>query len=94
MHDLDDGLPAGLGRFDVIVCQRFRDPRLYGAIAVALQPGGIAIVTVLSAVGLDGEPGPFHAPAGELPAAFSSCSLDVLVDREADGLASVVARRR
>ncbi len=30
------------------------------------RPGGVAIITVLSAVGLDGTPGEFHAPAGEL----------------------------
>ncbi len=93
VHDLDDGLPDDLGRFDVVVCQRFRDPRLYGAIADALQPGGIAIVTVLSAVGLEGEPGPFHAPAGELRAAFTSPALEMLVDREAAGVASVVVQR-
>lgn len=94
VHDADSGLPDDVGPFDVVVCQRFRDTSLYLPIIEALSPGGIGIVTVLSAVGLDGEPGPFHAPAGELREAFSTGATDVLIDRERHGVASIVFRRR
>ena len=50
------------------------------------------MVTVLSAVGAD-EPGPFHAPAGELARAFSRPDVDVAFSAEADGQASVVVSR-
>lgn len=97
--DLDLGLPAtvappGHPGFDVILCQRFRSPALYEPIVNHLRPGGVAIVTVLSAVGLGTDPGPFHAPAGELHTAFTRPDTDLLLDAEADGTASVVVRRR
>jgi SAM-dependent methyltransferase len=88
-HDLDAGLP-GPGPYDVVVVQRFRSPTLYPALAAALAPGGLLVVTVLSEV--DEGPGPWRATAGELQAAFGS--LDVLVHREANGEASLVARLR
>lgn len=94
VHDLDTGLPDGIGRFDVVVCQRFRDTTLYGPILDAVRPGGIGIVTVLSAVGLDGEAGPFHAPAGELRDRFEGTHTEVLDERESAGVASIVFRRR
>ena len=88
-HDLDTGLPAELGSgFAVVVCQRFRDPRLYPALAGALAPGGLLALTVLSRTG--GEDGPFRAGPGELAAAFGG--LEVLVDRDADGEATLLAR--
>lgn len=97
--DLDDGLDAVLdrpddtpARFDVIVCQRFRAPHLYPAFVERLAPGGIAIVTVLSQVGAS-DPGPFHAPAGELRQAFDRDDVERLRHLEADGQASVVVRR-
>jgi SAM-dependent methyltransferase len=89
-HDLDRGLPAVCtGPYDVVVCQRFRDPDRYGALAAVLAPGGLVAVTVLSEVG--GTAGPFRAPPGELRASFAR--LELLVDREVDGEATVVARR-
>lgn len=88
-HDLDAGLPVP-DRYDVVVCQRFRDPMLYPELARRLVPGGLLVVTVLSEAGAG--PGPWRAPAGELAAAFAA--LDVLVHREADGEASIVARSR
>jgi 2-polyprenyl-3-methyl-5-hydroxy-6-metoxy-1,4-benzoquinol methylase len=88
-HDLDAGLHVGCaGPYDVVVCQRFRDPARYPELAARLAPGGLLVVTVLSEVG-EG-PGPFRAPAGELPAAFGH--LDVLHHGERDGEASLVAR--
>ena len=91
--DLDDGLPADLRRLDVVVCQRFRDVRLYPAIVDALAPGGTGIVTVLSVVDREGPPGAFHAAAGELMAAFDRRDTEVIHHAEAAGLASVVFRR-
>lgn len=89
-RDLEVGLPDGcFGPYDVVVCQRFRDPRLYGALAGLVAAGGLLVVTVLSEVG-EGE-GRYRAPAGELLAAFDG--LDVLAHREGDGEASLVARR-
>lgn len=89
-HDLDEGLPSDcIGPYDVVVCQRFRDPALYAQLSGCLTVGGLLVVTVLSAVG-DG-PGPWRATAGELLAAFAG--LEVLTHREGDGEASIVARR-
>ena len=88
-HDLDRGLPAGCaGPYDVVVCQLFRDPARYEDLAAALVPGGLLAVTVLSEVGA--APGPFRASPGELRAAFSG--LEVLLDREGDGEAMLLAR--
>jgi SAM-dependent methyltransferase len=92
--DLDDGLPDDLGSFDVIVCQRFRDPRLYASMIDRLSPGGIVIVTVLSNVGTV-DPGPFHAPAGELSGAFGADErCEIVRSWEGEGVAHVVGRRR
>lgn len=92
--DLDAGLPTDLDHVDVVICQRFRHPNLFPAIVDCLRPGGIAVVTVLSSVGLDGEPGPFHAPPGELLDAFTRDDTELLLDVESHGLASVVLTRR
>lgn len=85
--DLDDGLPV-TGPYDVVVCQRFRDPALYRPLAAALAPDGLLVVGVLCAVGDTG--GAFRAAPGELLAAFGD--LDVLHHEEAHGQASLVAR--
>jgi 2-polyprenyl-3-methyl-5-hydroxy-6-metoxy-1,4-benzoquinol methylase len=92
--DLDDGIPEGTPSADVIVCQRFRHRQLYPSIIEHLAPGGIAIVTVLSGVGLSQSPGPFHAPAGELVTAFNSDEIEFLYTSEAAGTATVMVRRR
>ena len=92
--DLDDGLPADLGEFDIIVCQRFRDPQLYGLILELLGHRAMAIVTVLSSVG-SADPGPFHAPPGELSVAFGADQrCELLRTHEGDGIAHAVVRRR
>lgn len=93
--DLDDGLPAELANeCSLVICQRFRDPRLYEQLVYMLRPGGVLVITVLSVVGLAGEPGPFHAPPGDLVCAFRN--YDVTIERhvELDGEATLVARRR
>ena len=78
----------------LVVCQRFRDPALYEQLVYMLRPGGVLVITILSTVGLGGEPGPFHAPPGELVCTFRE--LDVAIERsvELDGETTLVARRR
>lgn len=93
VHDLDQGLPRGLGRFDVVLCQRFRDVGLYRPIVEHLAPGGIGIVTVLSSVGREQPSGPYHAPPGELGATIGAGPVEVLHDVESAGTASIVVRR-
>lgn len=88
-HDLTTGLPRR-GPYEVVVCQRYRDPALYAALAAALAPGGLLVLTVLSEVGDSG--GPFRAAPGELVAAFGD--LEHLAVTEGDGQATLVARRR
>jgi hypothetical protein len=89
-HDLDAGLPAGCaGPYDVVICQRFRDPALYSPMIGRLGPGGLLVLTVLSEVGE--APGPWRATPGELRSAFDG--LEVLAEREGDGEAGVVVRK-
>jgi SAM-dependent methyltransferase len=87
-HDLDAGLPSvPAPGYQVVVCQRFRAPALYPALAAALAPGGLLAVSVLSRVG--GGDGPYRAAPGELAAAFAG--LRVLAHREGDGEAALLA---
>lgn len=93
--DLDDGLPSDVANdCSLVICQRFRDPRLYEQLVYMLRPAGVLVITVLSAVGLRAEPGELHAAAGELVCTFRE--LDVAIERavELDGEATLVARRR
>jgi SAM-dependent methyltransferase len=92
--DLDAGLPVDLDELDLIVCQRFRDRALYRPIVDRLRPGGLAVVSVLSSVGVD-DPGPFHAAEGELSSAFGADDrCKILRQSEGNGVAHVVVRRR
>jgi len=91
--DTDAGLPPASNDLAVIVCQRYRSPTLYGQFVSRLRVGGVLILTVLSAVGLAGEPGAFHASAGELIDAFDRDHVGVLLHDEANGQASIVVRR-
>jgi len=86
--DLDDGLPPG-APVDVLLCHRFRDPRLYPAFVDRLKPGGLLAVCVLSEVG--GSPGTFRAAAGELGRAFAE--LEPIAAGEGGGQAWLLARR-
>lgn len=86
--DFDDGLPAG-APVDVILCCKFRDPRLDRAIIERLAPGGLLAIAALSEVGASA--GPFRAAPGELPAAFAG--LELLGADEGDGQAWLLARR-
>ena len=92
---MDAGLPADVANeCSLVVCQRFRDPALYEQLVYMLRPGGVLVITVLSAVGLEGEPGPFHAPPGELVCAFRDTDVTIERSVELDGEATLVARRR
>lgn len=88
VHDLDEGLPPG-PPVDLVLCHLFRDPGLDVAMVERLVSGGILAVTVLSEV--DAQSGRFRAERGELTAVFGH--LDVLHQAEADGRATLVARR-
>ncbi len=93
--DLDEGFPTELASScSLVICQRFRNPDLYEQLVYMLEPGGVLVITVLSHVGLDGEPGPFHAPPGDLVCAFRQFDVDVVRSVELDGEATLVARRR
>lgn len=91
VHDLDAGLPAGLGRFDLVICQRFRAPGIVPALVAALGDRGLVVLSVLSAVGA-AEPGPHHAPPGELAAVVRATGADLVLSTEGAGRAVVVAR--
>ena len=85
--DLDGGLPAGPVA-DVVVCHRFRDARLDGAIISRLAPGGLLAISALSEVGAS--PGPFRVAAGELSRAFAA--LEPIAQGEGGGEAWLLAR--
>lgn len=86
--DLDDGLPSG-APVNLVLCHRFRDSRLDGAIIDRLTPGGLLAICVLSEVGA--EPGRFRAGPGELRTAFGA--LQELAGGEGDGRAWLLARK-
>jgi 2-polyprenyl-3-methyl-5-hydroxy-6-metoxy-1,4-benzoquinol methylase len=93
--DLDDGLPMDLAETcALVICQRFRDPRLYEQLVFMLAPGGVLVITVLSQVGATGDIGAFHAPPGDLVCAFRQFDVDIVRSVELDGEATLVARRR
>lgn len=94
IHDLDGGLPAALAdSCALVICQRFRDPRIYDQLVYMLEPGGTLVVTVLSQVGATGETGPFHAPPGDLVCSFRHLDIDILRSVELDGEATLIGRR-
>ena len=91
--DLDDGLPPDVAHdCALVICQRFRGIGLYGALAAAVAPGGLLVITVLSQVGAP-SPGRFHAPAGDLLDGFGASGLEIVRHDEGDGEATLVARR-
>jgi len=87
--DFDDGLPAG-PPVDVVLCHKFRDPRLYRPIIERLAPGGLLAIAVLSEVGA--APGRFRAVPGELAAAF--VELDKVAAGQGEGCAWLLAHAR
>ncbi len=96
--DADAGLPDSAVELSVVVCQRFRAPTLYAPLFQRLQPGGVLLLSVLSEVGPNTEPGPFRARPNELIETYNTDSAEmegvvVLAHREHDGLASIAVRR-
>ena len=87
--DLDEGLPDG-PPVDVVICQRFRDPRLDAALIERLVAGGVLAISALSQVGAQST-GRFHEPPGALVDAFGH--LDVVASAEGDGVAWLVAKK-
>lgn len=92
--DLAGALPADVtGPYDLLVCQRFRDPALLRSLPGLLGAGGVLAVTVLSEVGA-ATPSRFAAAAGELShLAGTARGCEVLRDVEGDGKATIVLRR-
>lgn len=85
--DLDEGLPPG-PPVQMLLCNKFRDPRLDRALIERLAPGGLLGICTLSEVGA--APGPFRAARGELRAAFGE--LTILAAGEQDGHAWLLGR--
>jgi len=95
VYDVDVGLPTDvLGECDLVICQKFRDVRLYPSLVSALSSDGVLVVTVLSVIGAESESGPFHSPPGDLVLAFRELDVDIVSHHEANGLATLLARRR
>lgn len=96
--DLDDPRPDrppfDSGPFDVIVCQRFRDPAMYPLLRTAVAPHGLLVVTVLSVVGRADTSSPFLAQPGELASALAGdgTGREIVASVEDDGEASIVVR--
>lgn len=88
VRDLDDGLPE-TAEVALLLCHKFRDPRLYGAMIARLAPGGLLAIATLSSVGAD--PGRFRAPPGELRHAFAE--LEILGEGEQSGQAWLLGRK-
>lgn len=78
--DLDEGLPV-TGPYQVVVCQRFWDPRL--PLAALLAPDGLLVMTVLTG-------GRFAASASALLEV--AAGLQVLHHEQHDRKASLVAK--
>ena len=94
--DLGRSLPAEVaaeGPFDLVVCQRYREPRLYAQLASALAPGGVLVISVLSQVGNTSVSTRFRASPSELRDAFSPL-LEVVGFDEGGGSSVLVGRRR
>ncbi|MFD1504945.1 methyltransferase domain-containing protein [Georgenia yuyongxinii] len=92
--DVAGALPADVtGPYDLVVCQRFRDPAVLRSLPGLLGAGGVLVVTVLSEVGA-AAPSRFAAEAGELGRlARTAEGCEVLRDVEGAGEATIVVRR-
>ena len=70
LHDLDAGLPEGLGQFDVVVMVRYLNLPLYPRLIECLRPGGMLITEVPLDGGLQAgvgpKPGRFRTQPGAL----------------------------
>ncbi|MEQ8484162.1 MAG: methyltransferase domain-containing protein [Pseudomonadales bacterium] len=97
-HDLDLGLPRGLGDYDLILIIRYLDLSLVAAVAERLRPGGYLLCEahLVSDAAVIGPRNPeFRARPGELRRA--AAALDVAeywegVRSDPDGRAAALAR--
>mgnify|MGYP001951015070 FL=1 len=89
VFDLDNGLPD-MPPVDLLVCQNFRNPRLYNDMQCRLVPNGLLAIVTLSEVGAS--PGRFRAKRGELDAAFSN--MEILCSGEKEGRAWLLGRKK
>lgn len=97
--DLDDDLPTELtGPYEVLLCLRFRYPRLSEVATERLAPGGLVAASVLSMVGRRSGSGGgespdsrFLAAPGELADRFAA--FEVLHHEEGGGEAAIIARK-
>lgn len=85
--DLDLGLPPG-DAVDLLLCHRFRDRRLDGAVIGRLAPGGLLAICALREVG--SAPGRFRVRPGELRTAFAA--LEVVAAGASDKQEWLLAR--
>ena len=89
--DLDDGFPPGPS-VDLVFSYLYWTPELTRPMADRLTEGGILAVCHVSEA--DVGPGEWRNPLGKLTRAFGEVDeLDIIDDREADGMARIVARR-
>ena len=97
--DLDDGLPEGLGRFDVVLCSHFHAPPLWPAFRDALAPGGVLVLETLTSrnveLGLAAPSPRFLIAPGEILRAAEGLTVLLHVEDVIDGAhrARLVARR-
>lgn len=89
--DLMEDIPAE-GKFDLIVCQRYRAPKIYARLVSLLAPGGTLVLSVLSEVGYNGKVSQYRASPGETFRAFSS-KLYVVKYSEGNGVSTLLARK-
>lgn len=89
--DLDTGLPPG-PPVDLVFSYLFWSPELTVPLVERLRPGGLLAVCHVSEA--DVGPGDWCVPASALSRAFSAIrGLEILDDRDADGIARVLGRR-
>jgi 2-polyprenyl-3-methyl-5-hydroxy-6-metoxy-1,4-benzoquinol methylase len=97
--DLEEGLPAGLGEFEVVLCRHFHQPSLWPALRAALAPGGVVVFETLTRLnegtGVTAPSARYLVVPGEILGAAEG--LEVLLHDEAlhEGrhVARLVARR-
>lgn len=98
--DLDDGLPAVGGTFDVVICRHFHAPELWPALRAALRPGGLLLLETATTrnaeLGLGGPGARYVLAPGAIVGAAQG--MDVLACDEGVfetvHVARLVARRR
>jgi SAM-dependent methyltransferase len=90
--DLNDGLPAG-PPVELVLSYLYWTPELTRPLVERLAPGGLLAVCHVSEA--DVGPGEWRIPVGSLRKAFAAIDqLEIIDDRETDGMARILACRR